>query len=168
MGSDCVGCVSMVRRQSFQSTLPLWGATGGHMLHIVFLHISIHAPLVGSDSQIWELGGGREYFNPRSPCGERPAEPRPPRFKTEISIHAPLVGSDSGENLEYQTRALISIHAPLVGSDLNPRGCPAPSGISIHASLVGSDLKVPIELILGVISIHAPLVGSDRLGCLGC
>ena len=78
------------------------------------------------------------------------------------------MGSDSGENLEYQTRALISIHAPLVGSDLNPRGCPAPSGISIHAPLVGSDLKVPIELILGVISIHAPLVGSDRLGCLGC
>ena len=109
--------------REFQSTLPLWGATG------IYIHL-----------------------NPR----------------LLISIHAPLVGSDSGENLEYQTRALISIHAPLVGSDLNPRGCPAPSGISIHAPLVGSDLKVPIELILGVISIHAPLVGSDRLGCLGC
>ena len=93
------------------------------MLHIVFLHISIHAPLVGSDSQIWELGGGREYFNPRSPCGERPAEPRPPRFKTEISIHAPLVGSDLKVPIEL-ILGVISIHAPLVGSDrLGCLGC---------------------------------------------
>ena len=33
--------------------------------------ISIHAPRVGSDYLDYPLGGGDEYFNPRSPCGER-------------------------------------------------------------------------------------------------
>ena len=82
------------RRFLFQSTLPLRGATGRHPveLHrhqisihaplagsdadIHFMHlpirISIHAPLAGSDSQrpVTRLPSG--YFNPRSPCGERP------------------------------------------------------------------------------------------------
>ena len=57
--------------RQFQSTLPVWGATG------LFRHlgqsavISIHAPRVGSDLcsvQDWIF---RYHFNPRSPCGER-------------------------------------------------------------------------------------------------
>ena len=35
-------------------------------------HISIHAPLAGSDVGIGTLYQTPNYFNPRSPCGERP------------------------------------------------------------------------------------------------
>ena len=34
--------------------------------------ISIHAPRVGSDSRPTRRAKARRYFNPRSPCGERP------------------------------------------------------------------------------------------------
>ena len=57
--------------------------------------ISIHAPRVGSDL-VWCCAGCRSsYFNPRSPCGERPARPPPLRDSRGISIHAPRVGSDT-------------------------------------------------------------------------
>ena len=56
----------------FQSTLPMRGATGGAG-GLVNLHtISIHAPHAGSDHRRVEQHTGEDYFNPRSPCGERP------------------------------------------------------------------------------------------------
>ena len=33
----------------FQSTLPVWGATGGVYIKADYIFISIHAPRVGSD-----------------------------------------------------------------------------------------------------------------------
>ena len=56
----------------FQSTLPVWGATGG-----------------------MDTGGGdSRNFNPRSPCGERPIVNAYLQDDKQISIHAPRVGSD--------------------------------------------------------------------------
>ena len=58
------------------------------------LKISIHAPRVGSDP---EAGGPPKAawdFNPRSPCGERPACAAFLIIIILISIHAPRVGSD--------------------------------------------------------------------------
>ena len=79
----------------FQSTLPVWGATvkqrPGVMRHAISFHaprvgsdgkligivfreeISIHAPRVGSDHSRFHPRPPLRYFNPRSPCGERPA-----------------------------------------------------------------------------------------------
>ncbi len=83
-------------RQSsrFQSTLPVWGAT-----HISFGYrqgglISIHAPRVGSDAVGKQRLRLDRNFNPRSPCGERPAGGGAAAHKESISIHAPRVGSD--------------------------------------------------------------------------
>ena len=57
-------------------------------------HISIHAPLAGSDRPRDICSRYRTYFNPRSPCGERqPGQPVAPRDAV-VSIHAPLAGSD--------------------------------------------------------------------------
>ena len=57
----------------FQSTLPVWGATSTLPPQNIEIDISIHAPRVGSDA-LQTLSADRErYFNPRSPCGERPA-----------------------------------------------------------------------------------------------
>ena len=55
----------------FQSTLPVWGATGRGDILRTFHRISIHAPRVGSDLVIRLGGRSTNNFNPRSPCGER-------------------------------------------------------------------------------------------------
>ena len=56
----------------FQSTLPVWGATGGYGFITHHVSISIHAPRVGSD-ELAELRKEKTI---------------------SISIHAPRVGSD--------------------------------------------------------------------------
>ena len=58
--------------QLFQSTHPVWGATGLRHSHRPNLKISIHAPRVGCDvfsscGTTWPCN-----FNPRTPCGVRP------------------------------------------------------------------------------------------------
>ena len=145
MGSDNGRAAGNRANQRFQSTLPLWGATG----------VRIFAPGVQPD------------FNPRSPCGERQHQLPGGVQIVMISIHAPLVGSDTtsvttvimpkyfnprspcGERLPLSFPVScwhnISIHAPLVGSDRAPEFPPPFWGISIHAPLVGSDHFVPVH-----------------------
>ena len=57
--------------KSFQSTLPVGGATYQPILHYSKRLISIHAPRGGSDSRIEPGVPVPPYFNPRSPWGER-------------------------------------------------------------------------------------------------
>ena len=101
----------------FQSTLPGWGATKDGTRHPCPPPISIHAPRMGSDNnsatnailnhifQSTLPGWGatviyylqicrKQYFNPRSPDGERPGKPTLPTREAIISIHAPRMGSD--------------------------------------------------------------------------
>ena len=123
----------------FQSTLPVWGATGLGYGLALFLCISIHAPRVGSDEYdrlllnfgelfqstlpVWGATQPRPsasiqvgYFNPRSPCGERPyrlpASYSTPSFQSTL----PVWGATQTGFLRKAGRH-ISIHAPRVGSD---------------------------------------------------
>ena len=104
------------RQATFQSTLPVWGATQIPLELSGDLNISIHAPRVGSDDWFdWleseaeisihapRVGSDRilnlvfhvlNDFNPRSPCGERPDQKKLLSDMVDISIHAPRVGSD--------------------------------------------------------------------------
>ena len=88
------GITTRTMSKPFQSTLPVWGATAGLARAGCEELISIHAPRVGSDLwgattcartckfqstlPVWGatfwliLVTNRPYFNPRSPCGERP------------------------------------------------------------------------------------------------
>ena len=107
--------------------------------------------------------GAISYFNPRSPCGERPVPPalngmidklfqstlpvwgatqpvRTPIQALAISIHAPRVGSDEWVKRAHNY-AVISIHAPRVGSDFGTEEHHPSQDISIHAPRVGSDLE---------------------------
>ena len=59
--------------EKFQSTLPVWGATTA----LPSRHLT------------------GNYFNPRSPCGERPLTHSTAGDHESISIHAPRVGSDN-------------------------------------------------------------------------
>ena len=85
----------MSKRQWFQPTLPLRGATHRR-----------RRP---------RRAAGR--FNPRSPCGERPHRGVPAARGHLVSTHAPLAGSDAPSLADDGTSELVSTHAPLAGSD---------------------------------------------------
>ena len=68
---------ALVFTVSFQSTLPVWGATFTSSRSFFKSKISIHAPRVGSDKFIIWYDGQKFNFNPRSPCGERPIHLNP-------------------------------------------------------------------------------------------
>ena len=57
---------------TFQSTLPVRGATAPGNCTRRNPNISIHAPRTGSDPPRRSAETANSYFNPRSPCGERP------------------------------------------------------------------------------------------------
>ncbi len=57
---------------SFQSTLPVWGATGKNTVKIaLILNFNPRSPC-GERRQFGRFCGKLSHFNPRSPCGERP------------------------------------------------------------------------------------------------
>ena len=124
--------------EAFQSTRPVWGATGLYLQHhgrsLVSIHaprvgrdhhrtrpafggqVSIHAPRVGRDLA-HELGHMQMHrFNPRAPCGARPALHFAVKSGGRVSIHAPRVGRDHGK-YDAAFDCTVSIHAPRVGRD---------------------------------------------------
>ena len=95
VGSDSGVTSFKDSKASFQSTLPVWGATSVSPVAAPgSAAISIHAPRVGSDTQDFRI---RQIIR-------------------IISIHAPRVGSDLQKHIKSDI-AIISIHAPRVGSD---------------------------------------------------
>ena len=77
-GSDMIAPPISALPNKFQSTLPLRGATCCTRMVAAEKMISIHAPLAGSDARAGRLARYYPYFNPRSPCGERPSSYSPP------------------------------------------------------------------------------------------
>ena len=93
VGSDFRFYSLAILSPTFQSTLPVWGAT---------LQDNTVVP-VGEFQSTLPVWGATIYILPI-------------RTYMEISIHAPRVGSDDKTaNLAYDK--IISIHAPRVGSD---------------------------------------------------
>ena len=108
--------VAVHPQPEFQSTLPARGATVLRLdvlrLNGISIHaprtgsdsivvdyygrekISIHAPRTGSDRRGFKSSQTTEYFNPRSPHGERRRSRRRNVYGHLISIHAPRTGSD--------------------------------------------------------------------------
>ena len=69
------GVCKLIRTElEFQSTHPVWGATQAGDAVDDARAISIHAPRVGCDHRALVQCGRTGYFNPRTPCGVRPAE----------------------------------------------------------------------------------------------
>ena len=190
----------------FQSTLPLRGAKIADIADAVNATISIHAPLTGSDilalrtlqrhyifQSTLPLRGATvflppffppfDYFNPRSPYGERPADRIAARRRPGFQSTLPLRGATKRDQVErikfqfqstlplrgatcarqkYFKKTQISIHAPLTGSDSNPKtpGC-GPSHFNPRSPYGERLYSKSIPFILTAISIHAPLTGSD-------
>ena len=95
---------------------PYIGSDGRIASLNVIIDVSIHAPYIGSDSlllfeQPWNTG-----FNPRSLHRERPFDIFSTQKENAVSIHAPYIGSDHTICRERK-ETMVSIHAPYIGSD---------------------------------------------------
>ena len=77
----------------FQSTLPLRGATLRLIGCLRRQGISIHAPLAGSDRRRNTQINHNTNFNPRSPCGERPGIAERRGFEPLFQSTLPLRGA---------------------------------------------------------------------------
>ena len=120
VGSDYLGLVATDENFRFQSTLPVWGATGNNIagasdardfnprspcgerpviaVLIVFgkMNFNPRSPCGERRCEPLDAAAGDADFNPRSPCGERPNLCPRCAGRISISIHAPRVGSDQG------------------------------------------------------------------------
>ena len=168
---------------AFQSTLPVWGATGAGRCRGQGRKISIHAPRVGSDRINVAISILLCHFNPRSPCGERPMSkssrtflqyfnPRSPcgerprkqgqrqgahRFQSTLPVWG-ATRKQTGQRRELQ----ISIHAPRVGSDPEAsRQRAASPAFQSTLPVWGATIQSGEGSSEDFISIHAPRVGSD-------
>ena len=125
----------------FQSTLPARGATGKTKSSSGDIIISIHAPRTGSDTTRPENGGLKDisihaprtgsdkhfhtkdekcqYFNPRSPHGERPVMTAEENAEAVISIHAPRTGSDVIKPETYLYNLVFQSTLPARGATMN-------------------------------------------------
>ena len=89
------GCDGGVRAGQFQSTLPVWGATRHPDLRLAASPISIHAPRVGSDVNVIVPAVVISTFQSTLPVWGATPLRRVQLVRVLISIHAPRVGSDS-------------------------------------------------------------------------
>ena len=102
---------------SFQSTLPVGGATSSRLdpLNKIIM-ISIHTPRGGSDNNVCGHYNSTINFNPHSPWGERPTIHVEYCANSHFNPHSPW-----GERLAIDYYNIggdtISIHTPRGGSD---------------------------------------------------
>ena len=172
---------------SFQSTLPLRGATGQAYILPYGNKFQSTLPLRGATRNGRGCIRFLFYFNPHSPCGERRPGERPDGRRREFQSTLPLRGATRHLQLGRERRQ-ISIHTPLAGSDTPPcvlsaavidfnphspcgerprtmrRSSPCHSYFNPH-SPCGERLEF-CELVGSEveISIHTPLAGSDAVG----
>ena len=104
--------VSRRRRFSFQPTLPARGATRVHRPCGRRGEISTHAPRTGSDCTPDAPFQRLDYFNPRSPHGERRVSASFVRSSQNISTHAPRTGSDEDSTLFLLFRQNFNPRSP--------------------------------------------------------
>jgi len=107
-----------IRKERFQSTPPVWGATN-------FIAMAPQR---------------RAYFNPRPPCGGR----RAGRWEVawgDLFQSTPPVWGATLPGYGHARSSVISIHAPRVGGDGLADHAHFALQISIHAPRVGGDSK---------------------------
>ena len=106
--------------ERFQSTHPLRGATGRDVPGSgVGALISIHAPLAGCDGLCPDLRPAELYFNPRTPCGVRPAIAGTKRSKTKYFNPRTPCGVRPPQHFLYSRVCQFQSTHPLRGATLS-------------------------------------------------
>ena len=169
----------------FQPTLPVWGETFVGYPERIVLHISTHSPRVGRDPVPTILSFLQIYFNPLSPCGERPVR----RWTGQNKGHYFNPLSPCGERPQI---LCISFHPivfqptlPVWGETIREKQIEIDGNISTPSPRVGRDLRISRRVVYrnhnfnplspcgerrkcpagygstGAISTHSPRVGRD-------
>ena len=206
-----MSAVYKLAQSKFQSTHPLRGATFRRLLVIQQIQISIHAPLAGCDLFLVsgaahlsifqsthplrgatrggaKAGGSHTDFNPRTPCGVRPAATISQYTFLGFQSTHPLRGATLSRVLPGCLEQNFNPRTPCgvrLGSDsgsgnitdFNPR---TPCGVrrrrtirlsrrclfqSTHPLRGATDLFLDHRHPLRI-SIHAPLAGCDPKGAV--
>ena len=151
----------------FQSTPSVWRATASsgrgsrtgsisiHALRVegdlagyldgFTIPISIHALRVEGDPRSGGCDRLGVDFNPRPPCGGRPAHGSHCLISVPISIHALRVEGDPHGDVSCHSSVTISIHALRVEGDTAIRGRRQLARISIHALRVEGDVMASLR-----------------------
>ena len=166
----------------FQPTLPVRGATLGERHHAAVDVISTHAPRAGSDDSQQLAGADRLYFNPRSPCGERPppaaSPPARPNFnprspcgerptrswptawRTNFNPRSPC-GERPGASEPSTSMTRFQPTLPVRGATLRAPRRSCCRHYFNPRSPCGERLALQLPVPLQEISTHAPRAGSD-------
>ena len=123
----------------FQSTLPARGATPTHDFQSCALHISIHAPRTGSDSDLLDKFMG-----------------------LDISIHAPRTGSDVFVLSQLRRLRIFQSTLPARGATCRKTRNALPAAFQSTLPARGATTRDGTMRVSKYISIHAPRTGSDR------
>ena len=145
----------------FQPTLPARGATSFGVHRQNTNYFNPRSP--HGERQIEYLSArGEDDFNPRSPHGERHIAQICSAFNVSISTHAPRTGSDGAFEIFFEIFR-ISTHAPRTGSDgIGADGRPIRTTFQPTLPARGATTYEDCEDEPGgSISTHAPRTGSD-------
>ena len=128
-----------MEKTPFQSTHPVWGATGcPYAVPWWIYHFNPRTPcgVRRSDCCFGRRAG--LYFNPRTPCGVRRSKPSTASYAVLFQSTHPVWGA-TPFHVSGNIRLIISIHAPRVGCDIICVQAHLNFLISIHAPRVGCD-----------------------------
>ncbi len=101
----------------FQSTSPAWGTTKNIQESRLKMIFQSTSPVRGTTIKSIYNALCSLYFNPRPPCGGRPADFSRRAAEQKISIHVPRAGDDRGYVSRKSDGIIISIHVPRAGDD---------------------------------------------------
>ena len=158
--------ISPSRRQAaarFQSTLSLRRATLLSLRRAAVGRFQSTLSLRRATPPAYPPSSWQSYFNPRSPCGERPGRVLLGPHRQDISIHALLAESDPG-SVCCPNVGIISIHALLAESDQGSReGIAMDLDFNPRSPCGERRIYRRSGNLVPVISIHALLAESDRV-----
>jgi len=200
-----VGKGSARHRDRFQSARPVRGATRTRALlaaaGVVSIRapragrdgyigdedtdpgVSIRAPRAGRDRRLGVSSGLRTCFNPRAPCGARPARNHTRLAVAQFQSARPVRGATcrrgrAGWHGCFNPRApcgarphrppapragAVSIRAPRAGRDICQPVTRLPADVSIRAPRAGRDMQTLLHRSgEDAVSIRAPRAGRDR------
>ena len=187
MGCDQTTQPSRRVTNKFQSTHPVWDATGDSgdlgRLEEISIHasrmgcdpphsswlrarrlISIHASRMGCDYTPTHYRLSTWYFNPRIPYGMRPTQLAICVANVDFNPRIPYGMRRHSDHAQGRNHGFQSTHPVWDATDCVARRSACPC-ISIHASRMGCDgtRYIPGNVVL--ISIHASRMGCDVFRC---
>ena len=101
--------------------------------------VSIHAPRAGRDLRVAHLHERERGFNPRAPCGARPARPMPYFSHDSFQSTRPVRGATRSASSTPRSSACFNPRAPCGARHAAMERCRERNRVSIHAPRAGRD-----------------------------